>query len=434
LDAKGTLTISGTGAITDHSGYGADEIRTTIKKVIIKNGVTAIGKSAFDFCEYMKEISIPDSVTSIGDYAFADCFALKQITLPGKLKSIGKNAFLNDSFTKTITIPATVTSIDSTAFEAAGIVSFSVAEKNTKYSSQDGVLFNKAKKELLCYPSSNTRTSYEIPKSVTKIANQAFCGSMKLTSVTLPSSVVTIGKEAFCECSGLKTVTIQNKNASIGANAFKDCGKLTLYGYTGSTTEKYASANKITFKALVVLKQPQNIKAVSTGYNSVKITWDKVSNAAGYRVYRKTAGTSWKQVKAVTTNSYVDTGLTTGTVYTYTVRAYKGSTLSSYDKTGKSATPVLSTPKLTRIAASSKKVVIQWEKVAGATGYRVFRKTAGGSWTTLTTIRKDNVLSYTDKTAKKGTTYYYTVRAYVPNGKINSWSSYNKTGLKVTAK
>jgi hypothetical protein len=434
LDAKGTMTISGKGAITDHSRYDADEIRTTIKKVIINNGVTAIGKSAFNFCEYMKEISIPDSVTSIGDYAFADCFALKQITLPGKLKSIGKNAFINDYFTKTLTIPATVTSIDSTAFEATGIVSFSVAEKNTKYSSQDGVLFNKAKTELLCYPSSNTRTSYEIPKSVTKIANQAFEAIEKLTSVTLPSNVATIGKDAFRYCYALKTVTIQNKNASIGTNVFKDCGQLTLYGYAGSTTEKYASANKITFKALVVLKQPQNLKAASAGYNSVKITWDKVSNAAGYRVYRKTAGTSWKQVKAVTTNSYVDTGLTTGTVYTYTVRAYKGSTLSSYDKTGKSATPVLSTPKLTRIAASSKKVVIQWEKVAGATGYRVFRKTAGGSWTTLSTIRKGNVLSYTDKTAKKGTTYYYTVRAYVPNGKINSWSSYNKTGLKVTAK
>ena len=58
-------------------------------------------------------------------------------------------------------------------------------------------------------------------------------------------------------------------------------------------------------------------------------------------------------------------------------------------------------------------VTIAWEKVTGAETYRVYRKTsAADSWVQLAEVSD---FTYTDETAKSGTTYYYTVRAYAGN-------------------
>ncbi|MGN0526560.1 MAG: hypothetical protein ACI4IF_03920, partial [Acutalibacteraceae bacterium] len=77
--------------------------------------------------------------------------------------------------------------------------------------------------------------------------------------------------------------------------------------------------------------------------------------------------------------------------------------------------------------AQSGKVTVTFGKVTGAKSYAVYRKTSGGKWTKIGTTTST---SYTDKTAKKGTTYYYTVRAV--NGSY--MSSFNISGLKVKAK
>ena len=73
LDADGTLTISGSGAMKDYSHDSPAYSNSKIKKVVIENGVTSIGTSAFEHCSSLTAISIPKSVTSIGNYAFFDC-------------------------------------------------------------------------------------------------------------------------------------------------------------------------------------------------------------------------------------------------------------------------------------------------------------------------------------------------------------------------
>ena len=181
----------------------------------------------------------------------------------------------------------------------------------------------------------------------------------------------------------------------------------------------------------VKLSAPKLGKVVSASYNSVKVTWSKVKNADGYRVYMKENG-KWKYVARVTSNSYTRKGLETGKKYTFTVRAYKktsnGLVLSAYDKKGISGKPELSTPELSSVKRSASGVTFTWKKTAGATGYIVYRKTNNGAWTAL---RATSSTTCKDTTAKKGVKYTYTVRAYRKTNTGNVYSAYNAKGISV---
>ncbi|MBQ6863673.1 MAG: leucine-rich repeat protein, partial [Clostridia bacterium] len=120
---------------------------------------------------------LPDSVTSIGKHAFSDCTSLASVTIPDSVTSIGEYAFCDCDSLTDITVDA----------------------DNTAYCSEDGVLFNKSKTELIQYPVGNARTSYTIPDSVTSIGVAAFADCTSLTSVTIPDSVTSIGDWAFRE-------------------------------------------------------------------------------------------------------------------------------------------------------------------------------------------------------------------------------------------
>ena len=96
LDADGTLTISGTGAMKDYdydNNLSPVYNNSNVKKVVIEDGVTSIGNWAFESCNSLTSITIPNSVTSIGDYAFHSCSGLTSITIPDGVTSIGSHAF-----------------------------------------------------------------------------------------------------------------------------------------------------------------------------------------------------------------------------------------------------------------------------------------------------------------------------------------------------
>jgi hypothetical protein len=140
------------------------------------------------------------------------------------------------------TIPNSVTAIEEYAFDSySGLISISVDESNTEYSSKDGVLFNKNQTRLLCYPVAK-KGSYTIPHSVTSIERDAFGGCRDLTSVTIGSSITAIGDWAFCECSGLTSVTIGNSVISIGDSAFYKCSGLMSVVIPNSVTSIGESA------------------------------------------------------------------------------------------------------------------------------------------------------------------------------------------------
>lgn len=255
LDDSGKLTIWGSGDMDnwDYPTYAPwDEYKESINSIEIKDGVTSIGNSAFKECKSLTSATIPNSVNSIGEKAFLFCENLSNITIPNNVTSIGVSAFHGCLSLSSITIPAGVNSIGKFAFcNCQGLSAIDVDENNTKYSSVDGVLFNKEKTELILYPINKTGESYEIPNSVTKIINSAFSGC-KLRSVTIPNSVISIGDYAF-EYSSLESVSIPNSVNDIGVSAFASCENLisidipnSIQSIKGSTFEYCSNLKSVT--------------------------------------------------------------------------------------------------------------------------------------------------------------------------------------------
>lgn len=122
LDDNGTLTIWGTGPMTNFTYTDNDESnrpwhseRESIRKVVIEEGVTSIGNFAFSFCN-VQEVTIPSTVTSIGKRAFMGT-PLSSVVIPEGVKTIGENAFWRCTSLQTVTVPASTTELGNHAFD-----------------------------------------------------------------------------------------------------------------------------------------------------------------------------------------------------------------------------------------------------------------------------------------------------------------------------
>ena len=112
----GILTISGTGEMEDDDISPFEE-QETIKKVIIENGVTSIGSSAFSKCTNLTDIILPKGLTEIKNNTFWGCEALTNIMIPDTVTNIKYQAFYGCSSLTAIAIPDGVTSIERSTFE-----------------------------------------------------------------------------------------------------------------------------------------------------------------------------------------------------------------------------------------------------------------------------------------------------------------------------
>lgn len=161
----------------------------------------------------------------------------------------------------------------------------------------------------------------------------------------------------------------------------------------------------------------------------VQLKWQELPGMETYRLYRKASGqSSWSILKDVSGTSYMDTTAQSGKRYSYMVKAYKktsaGTVWSDYDSTGLSVL-YLATPEPATLSIASNGMKITWNKVTGATGYRVYRINENGELQRLKDIATNTC---TDTTVKPGDSVTYTVRAYRKENGVTYWGSYNKTG------
>ena len=237
------------------------------KSVIIPEGVTEIGNSAFSSCEQLEMITLPSTITTIGESAFSNCTNLKSIILPQNVKtvenstfedcsslmsiilpegleSIGFGAFKRCSSLKEIIIPDSVNRIWDLAFAGCHSLSEIKLPKGIKglqpsvflgceklgsidFTEQGLVLDDNVLKgfliedEALCAYEGKER-EIVVPDCVKEIGEEAFCFNSRVTSVTLPESVEEISYAAF-ESSGLESITILNSEISIDETAFDLC-------------------------------------------------------------------------------------------------------------------------------------------------------------------------------------------------------------------
>ncbi len=203
---------------------------TLVEDLVIPEGVTTIGSSAFYNCSNLTSVVIPDSVTTIGSSAFSGCSSLTSVTIGNGVKTIGDWAFAYCDSLTSVAIGNSVTTISDLAFFSCD---------SLKYNEYDNAYYlgNENNPYLLLVAARNKNiTSVTIHKDTRLIYSNAFYGCSSLTSVVIPDSVTTIGSSAFSGCSSLTSVTIGNNVTSIGSYAFYGCDSLTSVTIPDSVT------------------------------------------------------------------------------------------------------------------------------------------------------------------------------------------------------
>ena len=210
--------------------------------------------------------------------------------------------------------------------------------------------------------------------------------------------------------------------------------KFAVKAYKTVDRKEVASAS---YPQLSATTNPANVtrfKVSSTSANAVKLTWNKSSGTNGYVVYRYNTPTKkYSRIAKITSNTYTDKKLKSGTSYKYAVRAYKtvnGKELlsTSYPQIATSTNPATVSFKLT---AGSKKATVKWSKVTGASGYKIYYKTSkNGKWIGLKTVN-NKTTSYTKTKLASKKTYYFTVKAYrTTSGKTYN-GAYTSRSIKI---
>ena len=190
--------------------------------------VTRIHMMAFRNCDQIESIKIPDTVKIIEKYAFENCLSMTYISIPNSVISIGDEAFVRCSALPNITIPGSVTNIGVGAFiECLSLESILTEDSSTAYCSDNGVLFSKDKSVLVCCPARMAGTSYNIPDTVTDIADYAFYDCMELCSIGINEGVSRIGDMAFFGCRKLESLYLPESVSEIGNSVFTGCDRLT---------------------------------------------------------------------------------------------------------------------------------------------------------------------------------------------------------------
>ena len=259
LDSEGTLTISGTGAMTDYtdrSNAPWDSSSSSVKSVIIENGVTSIGSCAFYLCTKLASVTIPESVTSIGNDAFDGCISLKDVYYRGDVASwigitynshpccYGANLYFNGELATDVIIPDSVTSIGDSAFSGCdSLTSVTVGNSVTSigkyafygcpglteinYNAKAMADFTSNSKVFYSAGTAGSGINVIFGDGVEKIPAYLFKDCSGLTSLTIGNSVTSIGKYAFSGCTGLTEINYNAKavtDLAYDADVFKNDG------------------------------------------------------------------------------------------------------------------------------------------------------------------------------------------------------------------
>ena len=340
--------------------------------------------------------------------------------------------------------------------------------------------FSKDKKKLLKYPPAKKDEIYTIPDTVSKLSMpMGFTLNENLKAVIIPKSVKEISlytfgtslnsiygykgtvAETYAKENGFKFIEISEPTSvSLNKTALTlDVGKsytltktvspsnaVTSYTWRSSNTSvatvdkngkvtakasgtatitvKTSNGKTATCKVTVNLPAPQ-ITGLANTTGGIKISWNKVDGAYGYRLYYKPVSGGWKRFKDTTATSFTDSGVVPNKTETYTIRCIdkNGNTISGFNSTGwsKKYTPVA--PTISKLDITTGGIKLSWNKIAGVYGYRLYYKPVSGGWKRF---KDTTATSFTDSGVVPNKTETYTIRCIDKNG--NTVSGFNSKG------
>ncbi|MBR5536099.1 MAG: leucine-rich repeat protein [Clostridia bacterium] len=289
LTNRNVLTVSGEGAI---SGYDYEEApwspyANRVWKVVIEDGITAIGDGSFNGCIYINDLTIADGVESIGSMAFYGCWKIEELELPSALKYVGENAFDSTGMTElvipkgtvtieayafayapleTITIPESVIFIGEEAFGGGGTYPVIKGAKGSyaeEWANSNGFEFKTDFSGPVEGTWGNLTWVFDTDGTFTILGEGAmdagsehfsypwydYEGDMK--NIIIGSGITSIPRRAFYGCSAVERVEIPYTVASVGSYAFYSAPyNMVVAGYDDTTAEEFAQSYGFTFESL----------------------------------------------------------------------------------------------------------------------------------------------------------------------------------------
>ncbi len=424
----GKFTIkNGTRVIGTHA-FASGLSASGVTSVVIPDSVVYVNENAFYNCKELKSVDMSDNLTYIGNYAFNYCKALISIKLPNTLKHLGYSVFSNCSALTSVEIPEGITYLDEFTFVRCPSLKSVVLPSTIteiKYcafggcDSLENIYFNGTSKQWAKVsigednkPLLDAKKVFTDTKPATpKVETTNEIGGVQVTWNKVAGATKYVvfrrqgGYSTWVNVGTTTGNTLLDKNVKSGifyiysVRAYNSAGKYSDFVSANTNTRKFMATPKLT--------------TIYNHVNGLAIKWNAVAGITkGYRVYRRGAGqTTWTYLGTTKNLYFIDNAVKnkSGEYFRYTVIA-DGGYHSKFDTTGLYLRR-LANPTLTSAVSSKSGITVKWGAVKGTTGYYVYRKTANSTWTRVGTVGGTNNTTFLDKTAKKGTTYTYTVKA-----------------------
>ena len=403
-------------------GNNAFEECSSVKNVTFNDSLNTIGESAFANCSSVEKVDLPESVSSVGKDVFEGCKAIKNITLSSKLNYVNDGVFSGCSSLESVDLPDNISEIGANSFADCTNL------KNIRFGK------NLIHIDSYAFSGCSSLKSIEFPAGLQYIWSKAFIDCTNLSSVKLNSGLKQISDYAFYNCLNLKKVRIPSSDTYLCDYSLGYYGKndnnykipdFVIVGDINSCAQRYANNNGFKFEEYKVNLSTPQITSLKNTTGGVKLQWNKVNGAYGYRLYYRPASGGWKRFKDTTATSFTDSSVVPNKTETYTIRCLDkdGNTISGFNSNGWSIKYVPVAPTISKLENTSSGIKLTWNKIAGVYGYRLYYKPVSGGWKRF---KDTTATSFTDSGVVPNKTETYTIRCIDKNG--NTVSGFNSKG------
>ena len=439
---------------------------TGLKEVYFEKGVKAVESKQFEGCTGLEKVVLPEGLESIGIDAFTGCTSLKSLHIPASVTKIAMGMYFARACTSLQEI--TVAAGNKNFVSRDGALYTKDMKELIQYPGgrAGGIVIPKGVEALgLGSIGCPAMTSILLPSSLKRIGSGAFTGCDALTDVYFAGTekqwvlvdndctddalsqakmhynykgtlLPAAAKAEYIASTGKPYIKWEAVTGAVKYEVYRSGSKNGTYKLLGTTeklnyTDKTASAgytyfykvkavnaagSKSGYSAVVagVCRCPKPVAVPdylsSTGKPYIK--WKAVTGAAKYEVYRA-ASKDGKYTKVAVTSklNYTDKDAAVGQSYYYKIKAVSKvkSAANSVFSAAVKATCHCAKPAVKITTTSSGAPKLTWNAVDGAAKYEVYRATSkAGKYTRYDTTTKT---SYTNTSAKAGTTYYYKIKA-----------------------